>query len=848
MAEGKRDGQRAASPAEVARTLLGEHASRAGFSVETKLAPEEPARTLEADETISGVRASRREAATISADGNAGTRAPPPPTDDRYSHVTMLGEGGMGRVDEAFDRVLGRPVARKSLYPEANNDRALMLVAEAQTCAQLEHPSIVPVYDLTSSGDGMPCYTMRIVRGRTLRDVLDDNQNPTKEHLPLAQLLGVFRQVCLAVDYAHSKGVVHRDLKPDNVIVGEFGEVYVVDWGIAHVTEGSAVQRTDVGPVIAGTPAYMAPEQILGGGVDARADVFALGVILYELISGTRPFEGESIRSVQARSKKMVEVPPSRRSEQIVAPGFFDELVLACLAPNRSHRPGRARVIAAAIDEFLDAERVNAERERDAAGHFASAEAAASEFERLDAEAKRLEETAETALSTLPTWEDAKKKDSAWSLATRARKLRSDAAQAAARTETELMRAIGRVSHHRSARRALAALYFRQFLAAERSGDEQRMMQFMDLARVYDDGDLALELADRGELIVESDVPGAVVHASRYEPSGPLLRAGAPIELGSTPTSSALLPSGSYLVTALLDGVSLRYALLITRAQRHRLKLRIPRPGEIPSDMVLIPGGPFLSLASNGRKLEKKLPDFAIGRFPVTCGEYAEWLSSLGPDVRERHLPKSMSGLPLLEPNGDGWVLSPSFVEGEARARIPAGEELTLPVLAVSWHDAIAYAAWRSAQSGKPYRLPTELEWDKALRGADGRRFPMGVALDPAFAKLRESRPEAPQPEPIGAFPLDESPYGVRDLAGGVGDWTSTGADGQPLDPNDLEERQVVWRGGTWSTTSQGHHTLRYQQSTRNIGDWIGFRLALSLDESRSSELVIEPMRRAHIA
>lgn len=844
MAEGKRDGQRAASPAEVARTLLGRHATPVGFTVETKLAPEEPAATVDSTDTTSGVRPSRRDAQTISATGNPAVEPPPPPADERYSHVTMLGEGGMGRVDEAFDRVLGRAVARKSLYADAKHDRALMLVAEAQTCAQLEHPSIVPVYDLTANADGLPCYTMRVVRGRTLHDVLDDNQNPQKERLPFAQLLGIFRQVCLAVDYAHSKGVVHRDLKPDNVIVGEFGEVYVVDWGIAHVTEGSAVQRTDIGPLIAGTPAYMAPEQLLGGNVDARADVFALGVILYEMISGARPFEGESIRSVQARSKTMVDVPPSRRSGQAVTPGFFDELVLACLAPNRSHRPGRARVIAAAIDEFLDAERANAERERDASSHFAAAEAAASDFERLDAEAKRLEETADTALGSLPTWDGAEKKDSAWSLATRARKLRSEAAQAAARMETELMRAIGRVAHHRSARRALAALYFRQFTAAERVGDEQRMTQFMDLARVYDDGDLALELADRGELVVESDLPGAVVHASRYEQSGPLLRPGAPIPLGTTPTKSALLPSGSYLVTALIDGVSVRYALLVTRAKRHRLKLRMPRPGEIPDEMVLIPGGPFLSLGANGRKLENHLPDFAIARFPVTCGQYARWLSSLDAAERERHVPKTMSGLPLLEEIAGGWRLNPSFIEGEGRTRIPRDAELSIPVLAVPWHDAMTYAAWRANETGARYRLPTELEWDKALRGADGRRFPMGVALDPSFAKLRESRPEAGQPEPIGAFQLDESPYGVRDLAGGVGDWTSTGADGRELDPTDTEERQVVWRGGTWSTTSHGHHTLRYQQSTRSIGDWIGFRLALSVGDGQSSELVIEPMRR----
>jgi formylglycine-generating enzyme required for sulfatase activity len=846
MAEGKRDGQRAASPAEVARTLLEKSLSPSGFTLETKVAPD-PAATVEAGE--SGVRPSRRDVETVSSFGRQPTEPPPPPlpADDRYSHVTMLGEGGMGRVDEAFDRVLGRAVARKSLHAESKDDRALMLVAEAQTCAQLEHPSIVPVYDLTANADGTPCYTMRVVRGRTLKDVLLDNEDPNKEHMPFAQLLGVFRQVCLAVDYAHSKGVVHRDIKPDNVIVGEFGEVYVVDWGIAHVTEGSVVQRAGVGPMIAGTPAYMAPEQLLGGEVDGRADVFALGVILYEMIAGSRPFEDESIRGVHARRKQMVDVPPSRRTERPAAPGFFDDLVLACLAPSRTHRPGRPRVIAAAIDEFLDAERANAERERDATQHVADAEAAWGDLERLDAEARRLEETADKALAALPTWDGADKKDSAWALATRARKLRSEAAQAAARAETELMRAIGRVSHHRPARRALAKLYFRQFTAAERASDEERMTQFMDLARAYDDGDLALELANRGELIVESDRPGAVVHAARYEPSGPLLRVGAPIELGITPTSPLVLASGSYLVTAILDGIEVRYALCLVRAKTHRLKLRIPRPNEIPDGMVLVPGGRFLSIAANGQKVEEHLPDFAIARFPVTCGQYAEWLSTLGPEELERRVPKNMSGVPLLVRNGARWELQPTVIEGPARAHVPPGTELSIPVMDVTWYDAVAYAKWRSRESGRPYRLPTALEWDKAMRGADGRRFPMGVSLDPSFAKLRESRAEAPQPEPIGAFPLDESPYGVRDLAGGVGDWTASGADGVPLALEGAElddDRQAIWRGGTWSTTAGSHHSFRYLQSARTIGDWIGFRHALSLEESGSSELSIDPMRR----
>jgi serine/threonine-protein kinase len=154
---------------------------------------------------------------------------------------------------------------------------------------------------------------------------------------------------------------------------------------------------------------------------------------------------------------------------------------------------------------------------------------------------------------------------------------------------------------------------------------------------------------------------------------------------------------------------------------------------------------------------------------------------------------------------------------------------------------------WRSENDGVAYRLPSELEWEKALRGADGRRFAMGDHLDPSFAKLRESRPEASQLELVGAFPSDESPHGVRDLTGGVGDWTSTMVDaGPPLALDDegtaADARQAIWRGGSWCTTGL---TTQAADWVSSRSAWVGFRLALSLDSQGSSELTVEPMRRS---
>jgi serine/threonine protein kinase/formylglycine-generating enzyme required for sulfatase activity len=766
----------------------------------------------------------------------------------RYERIREIGRGGMGRVDELLDRALGRTVAQKSCI-ESDDGLAAILIAEAQICAQLEHPSIVPVYDIAFDEEGSPTYTMRVVRGRTLRDAMEDRIEGRRAALSFAQLLGVLRQVCLAVDYAHARGVVHRDLKPENIIVGDFGEVYVLDWGIAHVLEGSDI-RHDPALLVrissAGSPGYMAPEQATGERIEARTDVFALGVILYEILAGAQPFSDRNLAGVLARARVDIDLPPpSARSPQGPPPGVFDALVMACLSRDSERRPASARIIADAIDAFLDAERARGEREREARAYVAEGEAAREEHERLDSEARELSQESERILLELKPSEQVYRKKSAWLIAERAKRLSADAARALAHAEAAFTRAIGRVADQSDARRGLASLYWRQFLWAEEGSDTDRMAQYLDLARAYDDGELALELADEGTLVLRPTAPGAEMTLARYEPEGPLLLARTHQVL--TESARLTLRSGSYLVTAKLSDTEFRYPLVIRRAQEHTLTLRMPTPDEIPEGMILVAGGPFFTPAEtrSARLVERELPDFAIGRFPVTFREYVQFLDSLTPVEREERLPRLGANSPLVVQRSGTWKLADDCVEGEARKYVPADRELDLPVHGVSWFDALAYVRWLSAESEFAYRLPTELEWEKAMRGADGRPCPMGTKLDPSFAKLRESRPEASQPEPVGAFPLDESPYGVRDLAGGVGDWVSTGAHGEVL-PIDLDESKVVeqqgmYRGSHWSSLVIAPRAL--QRLHHRVG-WVGFRLALSLDSRGSSSLTRTPMRR----
>jgi serine/threonine-protein kinase len=763
---------------------------------------------------------------------------PPAPSEDsldqdgdRYVPMGEIGRGGMGRVDAVLDRVLGRTVARKSVLDLANAD---LLWSEAQIGAQLEHPSIVPVYDIESDALG-PRYTMRVVRGRTLRHVLEDRRAGGQGAMSLAKALGVLSQVCLTVDYAHSRHVIHRDLKPENVIIGPFGEVYVIDWGLAYVAPSSDLSRTGaVRPrALVGTPGYMAPEQMGGAEPDARTDVYALGTMLREVLL-SEPGGPAGPRS-EANSRPL--------------PAPFDALVAACRSPRPEERPASARLLADAIDAYLDSERERADRRRDAEMHAREGEALLAAVQDLAGRAKQLENEAEAMLDAIEPWEPSERKQPAWQRSEEAGRLRAESARALARAETAFARALGRMPDHAASRRGLAAIYYRQFEAAEEQGDRQKMAQYLELARAYDAGDLALELHDEGVLTVATEPPGARVSIARYEERGMVLRAEQWSDLGVSPVADISLPSGSYLLVARAGEREIRYPLRVERARRHALALRFANAVSLPPDMVLVPGGPFLALPPRGKRMvPEHLPDFAIARFPVTLAEYIYYLASIeDPAELARRTPLDR-GVPLVERTGGGeFRLRESVVEGEGRKRVPEGRELDLPVLAVSWYSAVAYAKWLSEATNRPYRLPTDLEWEKAARGADGRAFPMGNWLDPSFAKLRTSRPEATQPEPVGAFALDVSPCGVRDLAGGVGDWTLTTVDGRP--PPDLaaegdseaDEQQVYYRGGNWGSSTLTN--MRYPTAVRSRLSGVGFRVALSLDPGESSTLTVTKLR-----
>ena len=317
---------------------------------------------------------------------------------DRYEMRDMLGRGGMGEVRLCKDRHIGREVAIKVIRTDhmTRPDVVRRFEREARVQGQLEHPAIVPVYDFGIAPDGSMYFTMKRLRGVTFHDVLwmlrngDPQAHATHSR---RKLLSAFTRACLAVAFAHSRGVLHRDLKPSNIMLGDFGEVYVLDWGLAkiqrqpdHTLEGrietpsSSEHRTIVGEVV-GTPGYMAPEQALGevDRLDARTDVYALGAILFEILTLQPLHKEDSAEDVLLSTLYGPETRPSIRTPGRDIPPELDAIVLRATAVKQEDRFANARELCAAVETFLDGDRDLEQKKQMAGAHAAAARAAAAE-------------------------------------------------------------------------------------------------------------------------------------------------------------------------------------------------------------------------------------------------------------------------------------------------------------------------------------------------------------------------------------------------------------------------------------------------------------------------------------
>ncbi len=317
--------------------------------------------------------------------------------DDKYVVEHEIGEGGMGRVLRALDRDIRRPVAMKVIQDKEDPEHRARFVEEAQVTGQLEHPNIVPIHELGLDSEGRLFFTMKLLRGKNLGEILDEiREYPAVEaaRYPLSKLIHALIHACNAVAFAHARGVVHRDLKPGNIWVGEYGEVYVMDWGCAKVgaanrdsqriqvkppkhaqasTAPAPVQKSPPSPevisyrsashlcitvhgTVVGTPAYMAPEQAGGQieSIDQRSDIYALGAILYEMLTLHPPVHGRSDKEFIEQAKLGRILPPRRRAPHRPIPAELAAIAMKALQHDPKDRYQKADAFQADLTRFVN--------------------------------------------------------------------------------------------------------------------------------------------------------------------------------------------------------------------------------------------------------------------------------------------------------------------------------------------------------------------------------------------------------------------------------------------------------------------------------------------------------------
>ena len=752
---------------------------------------------------------------------------------EKYEIVRELARGGVGCIHIARDRDLMRTLVMKTLIEGHKvSDYVLKkFVEEAQITGQLEHPNIVPVHDFGYFSGGEVFFTMKLVKGRTLKDIIKRLRKPDEADpdgdfelgdFSRTRMLGIFQQVCMAIGFAHSKGVVHRDIKPSNVMLGDYGETLVLDWGVAKVLSrptpedergpivfedehvstmrSQSADATMMG-VVTGTPAYMAPEQAAGrvDEVDARSDIYALGALLYEILTYVPPFRGKNFRQTLTAVLTQPVTPPSVRAPNNDIPAALEEICLKCLSKKREDRYQTCREVVTDLDRYLAGvedldRRARMAREKvsegmDLSERFKHARALVDTLRQQVAELEWHVQGSEPIEQKRPLW--TRQSELAESLA-EMHHLFGQATQA-------FLAATGFDPANTEAANELARLYWFKLREAELVNDDGNVVYYRGLVEAYNRGLFDEQLRGEGRIILRSDPAGALVTAARYLEVDLQLTTLMDEPLGQTPLSNVPIAQGNWLLTLELPGYrAVRCPVQIDRGEVTDVVVRFFRDEEIGDHYLYVPAGTFTmggdeACATARHRRTAHCGDFFMARYPVTCIEYLAFLNDILPLDLEAGIARS----PRLKAD-DGFL----WVRGaDGSLQIPAVDREGFrwdpywPVFGISLDDARAYCEWHTQRVGIAVRLPTEDEWEKAARGPDGRAFPWGNRFDATFCKMANSRPGRPSPETVGSFPTDCSPYGLFDMAGLVCEYCDS--------PFSAEGELRVVRGGNYQSASE---------------------------------------------
>jgi eukaryotic-like serine/threonine-protein kinase len=746
------------------------------------------------------------------------------PTERRYDLGDLLGQGGGGRVIRAFDREIGRMVAMKILPRHKSSEPEVekRFRSEAQITGQLEHPHIIPIYDFGKLPTGEVFYTMQEFRGSSLREVLDSTQpEDNVTDYTLIQLVRILDRVSMAVHYAHHRGVVHQDLKPENIMLGEFDEVVLTDWGMARIIGDDLVVDSYEPPmtVTMGTPAYMSPEQAKGviELVDHLSDVYSLGAVLYEILALQPPFGGENLVEIMHRVIEEEPAMPSTVAPQRV-PKELEHICARAMSKERESRFESAEALHEALAAWLEGMQV-----LEAASRVEEANAAKSRFQIANRRRDTLSLKVEKLSSQIDTWDPIERKRGLWELQEAQKASAEESDRSFGEAVTGFAQALSVQPDNNEARRSLAELYWNRYLEVEGTRDLESMKYFENIVRQYDDGTWLPMLEAKAALRVTSEPEGAVVHLASYLDEDRRMSPGKKKAIGTTPALIEDLTIGSYEVTFVFGSGEERSAPTFLERDK---EAHVHRNKESSRhDFVRIDGGFFVSGGdpdaigpTNARSVN--LAAFFIRAHPVTFRNYLAWLQELEQENHEKarvRRPRTGSNGPLVVLDDGKWNLV-----DDDDTEFTFTEDM--PVVGIGWDDAVAYAAWQADTLGMPIRLPTEFEMEKAGRGLDGRHFSWGNHFDPAFCRMKRSREDKATLEAVGSFAADRSPFGVHDLSGGVREWCNP-------DSETMQDDRPI-KGGAWNQDERCCRLASRVAVNKDIRSLaIGMRLACDPDK-----------------
>jgi serine/threonine protein kinase/formylglycine-generating enzyme required for sulfatase activity len=691
-----------------------------------------------------------------------------------YRIINRLGAGGMGEVYLAQDSRLGRKVALKmlpSVYT-GDRDRVRRFTQEARAASALNHPNIITIFEIGQI-EGEHFIATEFVDGQTLR------QRMNQGRMTVLESLDVIMQVASALAAAHEAGIIHRDIKPENVMLRRDGYVKVLDFGLAKLTERPATSidtsaatlgyvSTQPG-MIMGTVAYMSPEQARGLEVDARTDIFSLGVMSYELLTGQRPFTGATSADVISAILNAEPLPINSSAPGL--PASLEEIINNTLRKDREERYQTSRVL---LDELKSLKRRLELQEELARANDADLFATRMPTTGVTAVLETVREpAAETAAGA-----------SAGTIST-AEVLLSEIKRhklGVAIFLIALVIAVGVWFYWRKANLNWAKAMVPRIEELQQS---QQLFEAYDLAvevRQYLPDDPALVrvmsiIAD--ELSVITDPPGARVYLKRFAPdaSGNFPQRQL---FGTTPINHQQIARGSYILSIEKEGYAKiersisgsvsRAADLMMVSPPIRIQEKLLEAAKAPDRMVFVPGGDY-RLVSWERPTEARvrLDDYFIDKYEVSNREYKEFINAGGYLKRDfwRHpFVKAGQQLGWEEamreftdrtgmPGPRSWS-SQNFPEGKADH----------PVTDITWYEAAAYAAFRGKQ------LPTVFQWEKAARNGAasfaGLTMPWGFLAGPLTHRANF---KSSGTLPVDSMEFGMSPFGCFNMAGNVSEW-----------------------------------------------------------------------------